>query len=384
MRGRSVRHCASFLFLSIQSRTAVIGTASKGSMKGNNLKAVVGIVATALFLWWALHEVKWADVALNLRRANWWLLGGAILIATLGMHVRALRWKSLLQPVAPDIAWRPRIAAVCIGFGANNVFPARLGEFARTWVLAREARIPLTASFATIVLERALDGIVMIIFLVGTMSLPGFPGLSAGGPNVQAGVRVIAVLTAIGLAGLLTMALWPSRTMGLVERVANVVIPRAFRRPVIDALHAFVRGLDVLRNPRLLAVSVAWALGQWLFLALSYVLAFHAFGITEPGFMGAVFLQSAIAIAVSLPAGPGFFGPFEAASVWGLGLWGVESSRAISFAIGFHLGGWITVTALGIYYAARLNIRLRDLSRTEEEVETAVETDEAAPANARA
>jgi uncharacterized membrane protein YbhN (UPF0104 family) len=119
---------------------------------------------------------------------------------------------------------------------------------------------------------------------------------------------------------------------------------------------------------------VAWALFQWLFLATSFVLAFRAFGITEPGFLGAVFLQSVIAVAVSLPAGPGFFGPFEAASVWGLGLWGVDKSRAASFAIGFHLGGWLTVTLGGLYYAMRLNLRWRDLGRSEETVEEAVET----------
>lgn len=349
-----------------------------------HIKTVVGIAATVFFLWLALKDVEWVDVLAHLRDANWLLLGAAVVVATLGMHVRALRWQSLLRPIDAHIPFRPRIAAVCIGFGANNVFPARLGEFARTWVLARQADIRLTAVFASIVLERALDGIVMIIFLLGTMSLPGFPaGGAAGGDNVQAAVRFIAVFTAAGLVVLLMMALFPSRTVGLAERAVNATLPRAFRRPLVDALRAFVRGLDVLRNPRQLAVSVVWAFGQWLFLATSYLLAFHAFGITQPGFLGAVFLQSAVALAVSIPAAPGFFGPFEAAAVWGLGLWGVDASRAASFAIGFHLGGWFTVTALGMYYAAALNIRLRDLGRSEEQVEEAVETDESIPDDAR-
>jgi glycosyltransferase 2 family protein len=350
-----------------------------------HIKTVVGIAATVFFLWLALKDVKWAEVGAHLREANWLLLGAAILIATLGMHVRALRWQSLLRPVDAHIPFRPRIAAVCIGFGANNIFPARLGEFARTWVLARQADIRLTAVFASIVLERALDGIVMIVFLLVAMSMPGFPdGGAGGGGNVEAAVRIIAVGTGAGLVVLLLMALYPTRTVALVERVAKATLPRAFRRPIVDGLHAFVRGLDVLRNPRQLAFSVVWAFGQWLFLASSYLLAFHAFGITGPGFLGAVFLQSAVALAVSIPAAPGFFGPFEAAAVWGLGLWGVDASRAASFAIGFHLGGWLTVTGLGVYYATALNIRLRDLGRSEEQVETAVEADDATLGNAPA
>jgi glycosyltransferase 2 family protein len=348
------------------------------------MKAVVGIAATVFFLWLALHEVKWPEVAAHLRGANWWLLGAAVVVSTLGMHIRALRWKPLLEPVAPGIAFRPRMAGVCIGFGANNVFPARLGEFARAWVLAREARIPLTAAFASLVVERALDGIVLLIFLVGSMALPGFPELAAGTERLQRAIDVMVIIVSVMLAASLVMVFFPSWTVRIAERVANVVLPRAFRRPVVDALHAFLMGLHVLRSPRLLAISIAWAVFQWAFLAASFLLAFHAFGITEPGYLGGVFLQSAIAMAVAIPAAPGFFGVYEAASVWGLGLWGVDASRAASFAIGFHITGWLAVTGLGAWYAARLNIRLKDLQRSEERVETAVEAEDAAPADARA
>lgn len=351
-------------------------------MKGHG-KTVVGIAATAFFLWLTLREVKWHEVATHLGEANWWLLGAAVLIATLGMHVRALRWKPLLEPVAPGIPFRPRIASVCIGFAANNVFPARLGEFARTWVLARQANIPVTGAFASLVLERALDGIILVVFLLGSMALPGFPEITAGSEGVRQGVEWMVRIVSVMLVGALVMAFFPTWTVGIAERIANAVLPKAVRRPLVDALHAFVGGLHVLRSPRLLAISVAWAVGQWAFLATSYVLAFRAFGITEPGYLGAVFLQSLVGMAVAIPAAPGFFGVFEAASVYGLGLWGVDRSRAVSFAISFHILGWLTVTGLGAYYAARLNIRLRDLKRTEEQVETAVEADDPVPADAR-
>lgn len=345
-------------------------------MKGQ-LKTVAGIAATVFFLWLALRGVEWADVLANVRAANLPLLAAAVVLSALGMHVRALRWKPLLEPVAPNVAWRPRIAGVCIGFGANNVFPARLGEFARTWVLARQTGIPLTAAFASLVMERALDGIVIIAFLLGSMSLPGFPALTTvGNVDIQGPVRFVAAVTAVMLAGLLWMTFAPAPAVRLAEKVVRV-LPAGVRRPVLDALHAFLGGLDVLRSPRLLAISVAWAVGQWAFLAVSFLLAFRAFGITEPGYLGAIFLQSCIALAVAIPAAPGFFGLFEAASVWGLGLWGVDRTRAVSFAIGFHLGGWFAVTGLGAFYALRLNVRLRDLRGSDTRVEEAVERDEA-------
>ncbi|HEX2211733.1 MAG TPA: lysylphosphatidylglycerol synthase transmembrane domain-containing protein [Longimicrobium sp.] len=340
----------------------------------SSLKAVVGIAATVFFLWIALRDVVWADVVEHVRTANWWLLGAATLVSTLGMHIRALRWKPLLHPVAPDIAFRPRIAATSIGFAANNVFPARLGEFARAWVLARQARIPVTGAFASLVVERALDGIVLVVFLLGSMALPGFPDL-APGSEVQKGVDWMVRIVAVLLAGALVLVFFPTRTVALAERIAGAVLPAAIRRPLVDALHAFIAGLHVLRSPRLLAISVLWCVAQWAFLAMSFVLGFHAFGITEPGYLGAVFLQSLIAMAVAIPAAPGFFGVFEAASVLGLGLWGVSNARAVSFAMGFHIAGWLALTGLGAFYAARLGIRVRDLTRSEETVETAVEKD---------
>jgi len=352
-------------------------------MKGHG-KTVVGIAATVFFLWLALRGVKWYEVAAHLREANWWLLGAATVVSTLGMHVRALRWKPLLEPVAPGIPFRPRIAGVCIGFGANNVFPARLGEFARTWVLSRQAGIPLPAAFASLVLERALDGIVLLAFLLGSMALPGFPEIAGADAGVRHATTLVIALVSVLLGGALALAFFPGLTIGVAERVANAVLPSALRRPLVDALHAFSAGVRVLRSPRLLAVALGWSVAQWLFLATSFLLAFRAFGITEPGYLGAVFLQSVIALAVAIPSSPGFFGVFEAASVWGLGFWGVEDSRAVSFAMGFHILGWLTVTGLGAYYAARLRIRVGDLRGTEERVETAVEADESIPADARA
>lgn len=353
-----------------------------GTMKGH-WKTVVGIAATAFFLWLALKDVHWGEVAAHVREANWWLLGAATVVSTLGMHIRALRWKPLLEPVAPDVAFQPRMAGTCIGFAANNVFPARLGEFARAWVLARQARIPVTGAFASLVVERALDGIVLVVFLLGTMALPGFPDL-APGSQVQQGVDWMIRIVAVLLAGALVLVFFPARTVALAERIANAVLPKAIRRPLVDALHAFIGGLHVLRSPRLLAVSVAWCVAQWAFLATSFLLGFHAFGITEPGYLGAVFLQSLIAMAVAIPAAPGFFGVFEAASVLGLGLWEVPNAQAISFAMGFHIAGWLTVTGLGAYYAARLGIRVSDLRQTEERVEEAVEANDPRPADARA
>lgn len=343
-----------------------------------NAKAVVGIAVSLLLLWWALRDVSFAEVVHHIRSADPVLFLLSVVVATLGLHIRALRWKVLLQPVAPGLPFRPRLAATSIGFAANNLLPARVGEFARAFTLGRLTGVPLGAVFGSLVMERVLDGLVIVGLLFASMASPGFPAAQEiAGVDPRAAARVVAVITGVLGVLLFLLALAPERSVAVTERVAERVLPLSFRRPLVDALHSFLGGLGVLRDPRLLLLSLLWALGQWLFLALSFFLAFRAFGIDHVPFSGAVFLQSIISLAVSIPSSPGFFGPWEAGAKLGLALWGVPPGQAISFAIGFHLGGFIPVTVIGLWYLWRLNLRWSDVEGSEEAVEESVEHDPA-------
>lgn len=345
-------------------------------MKGH-VRVVASLAITAFFLWLALHDVSWPQVWTHLRRANWPLFLLAILVSTLGIHIRALRWKTLLAPVDPHVAFRPRMAGAAVGFAANNLIPARVGEFARALVCARLGRLPVSAVFASLVVERVLDALVTVGLLFGAMAWPGFPPAdSPGTAAALATARVVALLGTIGAIGLLGMALVPRRAVALAEWAARI-LPHRFRRRAVEMLEAFLGGLGVLRSPRLLMLSVAWAVGQWMFLAISYELALRAFGIGEPGYVGSVFLQSITAFASAIPASPGFFGTFEAAVVLGLGLWGVDRSRAASFSIGFHLGGFLSVTALGLWYVWRLGLSWGELTHSGEKMESRVDASSA-------
>ena len=323
------------------------------------LRVAASLAVTAFFLWLALHDVDWAEVAAHLRSANWLYLVLSVLAATLSIHVRALRWKSLLAPLDPDVPFHPRVAGAAVGFAANNLIPARVGELVRAVVCARLARLPVSAVFATLVVERVLDGLVTVALLFTVMALPGFPSPEKAADTLAA-MRVIALVIAVMGVVVIVLALMPKRSLRLAEAFARV-LPQRVRQPLLKLFESFIGGLAVLRNPRLLAVSSGWAVFQWLFMPLSIYFGCLAFGITQPGFRGALFLQCIINLAVAVPSSPGFFGPLEAAARYGLGLWGVDASRAASFAIGYHLGGFITVTLLGLWYVQKLDLSWKEL-----------------------
>lgn len=265
------------------------------------------------------------------------------------------------------------MAATSIGFAANNLLPARVGELARAVYLQRLARIPLGTVFSSLVLERVFDALVLISFLFAAMSAPSFPSTGEiAGVDPQAAARWLAAAVAVMGFTLFVVAVAPRPAVGVAERLFDLVLPHRLRHPATDAVRSFVAGLGVLRDGRSFAVALAWTVAQWAVLAASFLLGFRAFGITDVPYSGAVFLQSLTGIAVAVPSSPGFFGPFEAATKVGLAVWDVPPGRAVSFAIGFHLAGFIPVSLLGVWYFARLGLRWGDLERDlEREIDSA-------------
>lgn len=337
-------------------------------------KAVVGILLSVALLWYALRGVDPQAVFRELRRADpiYYLL--AVIAATAVFPIRAWRWRTMLQPTAPDTTFRSRFAATTIGFMGNNILPARIGEFARAYAFAKMERITIVGSFGSLVVERLFDAIGVVGLLFVAMSLPGVPDITnVGGRDLSALANTLAVLVGIGLVLGVSLVLLPTRTIQFVEKYPARLLPQTIRRPFVDALEAFLSGLAVLRSPPLASAATVQTIVLWLFNAVGFWLGFKTFGI-DVGFSGALLLQSIIALAVSVPSGPGFFGPFEFAAVLVLeGAYGIPHEKAISFAIAFHIGGFIPVTVIGLYYAWKLGISLREVEASEEIVETEVE-----------
>lgn len=335
-------------------------------------KAVVGILISAALLWYAFRDVNLAEVWHELRRANMPLLALSGLLVTVPFAFRAVRWAVLLEPVHPGSRFRPRFAATCIGAMGNNLLPARIGEFARAYSLTRLEPIRLSASIGSLVVERLFDGFTILALLLVAVLWPGFP--SVAGQGIAGAARWFAPVLVLMLIVLLAMVVRPTGSVRLFERTVARLLPERVRRPVVDALEALLHGMSALRDWRLVLRASVWSLAVWLTMGFGTWVGFMAFDISAPLIAG-VFLQSVIALAVALPSAPGFFGVFEAAARVGLvEVWGVPSTPAISFAVGFHLAGFIPVTVIGLYYLWRLGLSWREIEDSEETVETAVES----------
>ena len=335
-------------------------------------KAVLGILISVALLYWALRNEPFGEIVEVIRNASLLWFSVAVFFATIVFWLRAWRWKPLLDAAFPDTSFRTRLAATTIGFMGNNLLPARVGEFMRAYALARSTRGSVVAAFASLLVERLFDAIIIIAFLALTLMLsPEIAQIKDRDFSAVASTMSITIGVLILICGFLVV--FPKRTVDFFEKFVLRFMPQKVRRPLVDALEAFLAGLASLRSPLRVSVVTVQSVVLWLVNALGFWFAFRAFGIDVP-FVGALFIQSVIALAVSVPSGPGFFGPFEvAAKLVLVEAYGVDSTRAIAFALGFHLGGFIPVTLIGLYYAWKMGLSWGDVEKSEDVVETAVE-----------
>src|SRR5690606_2463060 len=136
---------------------------------------VAGIALGLALLGLSLRGVDLRGVLREIRSADPLLFLAALAAATAPMVVRAWRWRVLLEPSRPGTAVRSRFEAPMRGSMANDVVPARVGELARAYALSGAERVPLIASIGCLVVERLLDGIVVVSFFALAMAWAGFP-----------------------------------------------------------------------------------------------------------------------------------------------------------------------------------------------------------------
>lgn len=315
---------------------------------------------SGVLIYWTLRGISPTEVAQRLSDADPLLFLGSIVCATAIFGLRARRWQTILEPVAPRVSMGPLWRATAIGMMVNNVVPARAGEIARAYALTREAPVPFPTALASLVVDRLFDAIVLLLLAAAALLDPALSTseMLAGRPLSSFATGAGIVVFALSIA-LYALVFFPSRLLKLFELFARRISPQAEERGR-EMLETFIRGLSVLRSPGRFVAVFGWTLAHWLLNALGFWLAFRAVGITAP-MSAALLLQAFIALGTAVPALPGFFGVFEYMSVQGLAVYGVSQQHAATWAIGFHLLSFIPITLIGAYYFARLGVRLRDL-----------------------
>ena len=306
---------------------------------------------------WTFRGVSFREVWEEFRAAHPLPLIAAVLLTTSTFVLRLFRWRLLLYTDAHRaVAYPPLWHAIAVGFMANNLLPLRAGEVIRAFSVTRLAPVRMTAALSSLVVERLLDGFIIVGLLLFAILRAGIPG-----DATIAGVRVAHVASRTGLlcGALLGVAFlmlaFPAFSERMVRRL--VAAPRLADR-IVKAIEGVRHGMGALTSPGRIAASVFWSLAVWVVNGLSFYVAFLAFEIPV-GVPGALLLQSLLVLGIAVPSSPGFFGVFEAVIKAVLAIFGVASGPAVSYALTYHITTFIPITLLGLWSLSRTPIELR-------------------------
>jgi uncharacterized protein (TIRG00374 family) len=311
---------------------------------------------------WVLQGVNPREVVAYARGADPVLLLLAVALATATFPLRTIRWRLILRDAeGRGFAWLPLWHATAIGFMANNLLPARAGEVARAYVARRQLPVRFTTALGSVGVERVFDALVMLALMAIAIAAPGFPAATLVQGRSLSGLAsgAAALFGAILIFALLVVHR-PAPWLALVGRVTHRLLPPRVADRLTHWAEGIVDGLAVLKSPARFAGVVAWSLVLWGVNAAAFAVCFRAFGLDVP-LEAALLLQGIIGFGVAVPSTPGFVGVFEAATRVTLAIYAVDPSRAVSYALTYHLTTFLPITLLGLWSLSRLHLRLGEL-----------------------
>jgi uncharacterized protein (TIRG00374 family) len=276
-----------------------------------------------------------------------------------GLYARALRWRWLFPPGTPPAGIVP---ATMIGYMANNILPLRAGEVVRIYTAARRLRdteqLGAAGAFwlvaATVVIERVLDSLAIVLILAILVFLIPVPAA------VEWAAAVVLAVDVVGVALLVAVAWAPDRGRRLVARFTGRWPPLA--RAALTMFDTALRGLQGIRTPAHAARVAAWTLVVWLLPAASAWTMLRAVHLELPFLAGWVVLAF-VGLGISVPSAPGYVGVWHFAAKLALDVFGVAPSAAVAYALIYHASAAVPITLLGWLYLLREHVSLGDVRR---------------------
>jgi hypothetical protein len=291
-------------------------------------------------LWWVYHGFDWKSELPRLASIHWAWIALAVACDVLVYVSQGWRWNCLLTPIARVPLGRS-VQAIYIGLFANEVLPFRSGEVIRCYLQARWSHLPLTSVLSSALIERLIDGVILIAsFAVMVLLLPNVPDV------LEAGALTLAALV-FAIGALVVFAV-------LNKRFAHHV---ATRHRWSEVLRTLVEGLHAMGRSR----SFIAALGaSMVYLGLQWVPIYamiRGYGLDRLTAGDAAVVLIVLRLSTVVPGLPGNLGLFNAAAYLALHrMLAVDpnTARSLSAVMFFVItvpllvAGWIALAFTGL------------------------------------
>jgi glycosyltransferase 2 family protein len=285
---------------------------------------IAGIAVSCICIYFVLRGINFSEVAASFRSLQYGYILPVVLTSLASLYLRSYRWGVMLDRLVAYDQWT-LFKLSSVGFMAIGVLPARLGEFVRPYLVKQHSGVRMSATMATVVLERVFDLLTLMLFLFVVLIKISLP------PEIfKAGISMLTVSLAI-LTVLIIFGTKRDFAAQVIGRVMSF-LPGRIGTPAARFANSFLEGLQLLPDVKKTLWVLLLSLMNWLLVGFGTYILFYAFGM-HLSIFNAFAVLAIVALGVMIPAAPGFIGTYHYACILGLTSFGIAKSEALSYAV---------------------------------------------------
>ncbi|MDR4506187.1 MAG: flippase-like domain-containing protein [Candidatus Scalindua sp.] len=365
-----------------------------------------GILVSAVCSWLFIRKVEWASLHRAFSEAKYIYVLPTIFIIFVSYYIRAIRWAWLLAPVK-KVSILNLFSVTIIGFMANNVLPARVGEIIRPVMIAKRENVRLSTAAATVIIERVFDILSLIVLATVTLFLlpanitqkdqTGIADYANSAAHqeiideetkdndpdalkttdkdeinistikqLKKWSKLFTCFGGVSVLFLFLLSTYP-RHASAVAKTLIFFLPHRLKDSLIGLIDSFVSGLQIFDNKKDLFSAGILSFVIWILNAAGIYILAYSFNLNL-SFVGACFVMVCLSLAVALPQAPGYIGVFHIATQKTLSLFDIGMSSAQSYAILLWATSIIPVTLIGFMLLWREGMGIMTITKQEETV----------------
>lgn len=340
--------------------------------RGPRLRAIFSAVIAAAFLWWFLQGVNFTAAVGEIRHARASYVAAAVAMSLAGFAHRIGRWRYLVAPFK-WVRMRSLAAAVFMGWTVSAILPGRVGEIARAVVLARREGLRASALLGTIVLERLLDALAIVLLLALSLTVGRAAARESSEASLMSAIRAGALITSGALAGIAAALVIAHRLRDRIKPALRTLaeqLPGGLGRRGWSILESFGSGISgALKDlppsdtpVRLRTWVAVHTIILWLMICGVHLLLLQAFRIEASVFrVPPLLFLITLGLSVPVPAGVGSY--HKAVQLGLTGMLGVSNETATGYALVSHVVTLGPPALIGAVLLAREGLSLPVVTR---------------------
>jgi len=330
---------------------------------------VLGLLVTLGAFFWIFKDIKFSELLDALKSFDLIWLIPSLFLFYWSMYLRGSRWGLLFRPER-DFDGRRMFRPLMIGFAFNCVLPGRVGEFARAYFVAKKEDAGLPASLGTVVTERIFDAVTLLVFLSASLALlpaidpsvqVDFWGTSVQGSMLAPLMRKIVMMSVVLIVGVGIFMIPRVQMLLIALPYMFKRVPDKYKALASNAVRDLSKGFTAIRDPKTLAIVVFYSLAIWGLAGASTLVLSYGFDGMKMTFTHALAVMALIAIFILIPAAPGYWGLYEAGTIFSLTVFAISPDQSVSaaYAIVLHLVQYVPIVMVGFVFAAQSQVSIR-------------------------